>query len=176
MRLRPYIPSRDFDIIKNWITDRREHALWCADRFSFPAERDDFTYVLNVHAEQFGDCPFVATDDSGKPVGFFCYSVNLGTNEGMLKFVVVDPGVRGKGYGKEMLRLAVKYAFEITKADAVQLMVFAANPAAKKCYESIGFSERRTDTDVFAFGEEKWDRINMVLMRADLRTENSEVR
>lgn len=32
---------------------------------------------------------------------------------------MVDPSQRGKGLGKEMLRLAVEYAFRITKADAL---------------------------------------------------------
>ncbi|MBP5605882.1 MAG: N-acetyltransferase, partial [Ruminiclostridium sp.] len=77
MRLRPYIAGSDFDVIKNWITDRREHALWCADRFVFPVENENFNAVLSGHAEKYGDCAFVATDDSGKPEGFFCYSVNL---------------------------------------------------------------------------------------------------
>ena len=163
MRLRPYISSRDFDAVKNWITNEREHALWCANRFAFPTERENFTGVLNDHAERFGDCAFVATDDNGSPVGFFCYSLNTETNEGMLKFVVVDPAQRGKGYGKEMLRLAVKYAFEITKAEAVQLMVFPENTAAKRCYESMGFAERSTVPDAFTYGDEKWGRCNMVI-------------
>ena len=57
-------------------------------------------------------------------VGFFCFSVKLHTNEGMLKFVVIDNTMRNKGYGCEMLKLAIKYAFEIAKADAVHLNVF----------------------------------------------------
>lgn len=55
---------------------------------------------------------------------FFCFSVKLHTNEGMLKFVVIDNTMRNKGYGCEMLKLAIKYAFEIAKADAVHLNVF----------------------------------------------------
>ena len=165
MRLRPYIPDSDFDIIKNWITGEREHALWCADRFAFPINRENFGGVLSEHARQHGDCPFVASDDSGKPVGFFCYSLNIGSNEGMLKFVMVDPSERGKGYGKEMLKLAVKYAFDITKADAVQLMVFTENAAARKCYESVGFTERSITDSAFTFGDEVWGRCNMVMKK-----------
>ena len=33
----------------------------------------------------------MAISPDGKPVGFFCYSVNTKTNEGMLKFVMLDP-------------------------------------------------------------------------------------
>ena len=42
-----------------------------------------------------------------------------------------------------MLRLGVKYAFEIANADAVSLNVFQENPGAKKCYEKVGFKERK---------------------------------
>ena len=74
--------------------------------------------------ERFGDSPFVATTNDGEVVGFFCFSVKLHTNEGMLKFVVIDNTMRNKGYGCEMLKLAIKYAFEMAKADAVHLNVF----------------------------------------------------
>ena len=55
-------------------------------------------------------------------VGFFCFSVKLHTNEGMLKFVVIDNTMRNKGYGCEMLKLAIKYAFEIAKISLPSLL------------------------------------------------------
>ncbi len=165
MRLRPYISCRDFDLIKNWVPDERTHAMWCAKRFGFPIEKDNFDNVLSELAVKYADCPFVATDDNGVPIGFFCYSLNIETNEGMLKFVIVDPAQRGKGVGKELLRLALKYAFDITKADAVQLNVFSENTAAVKCYEGVGFTEKRTDVDAFGLENEMWDRHNMVIKR-----------
>jgi RimJ/RimL family protein N-acetyltransferase len=80
----------------------------------------------------------------------------------MLKFVVVDPIRRGKGVGREMLTLAVKYAFEIAGADAVKLCVFSVNAPAIRCYESAGFVELTTDVGAFDFGIEKWDRCHMI--------------
>ncbi len=91
--------------------------------------------MLQDVEERFGDSPFVATTDAGKVIVFFCFSVNMNTNEGMLKFVVIDSTIRNKGYGCEMLNLAIKYAFEIAKANAVQLNIFPENPGAKKCCE-----------------------------------------
>ena len=76
-----------------------------------------------------------------------------------------NPLYRGKGYGKEMLRLAVKYAFEISNAQAVQLNVFPENERAKKCYESVGFTERKTDLNAFAYKDESWGRCNMIIAR-----------
>lgn len=49
------------------------------------------------------------------------------------------------GYGKAMLKLALKYAFQITGARAVQLNVFKENTWAKYCYESIGFVEKNIE-------------------------------
>ena len=123
MRIRPY-QNKDFDIISQWITDERSHALWCANLMPYPLEKNSFDALLQEVEERFGDSPFVAPTNNGQVVGFFCFSVNLHTNEGMLKFVVIDNTMRNKGYGCEMLKLAIKYAFEIAKADAVHLNVF----------------------------------------------------
>ena len=163
MRIRPYLECKDFEAIKGWITDERTHAFWCAGHTNFPLEKEDFSTLLKEIAEMFGDAPFVATTDEGEVVGFFCYGLNYEKNEGMLKFVMVDGSKRGRGIGKEMIKLALKYAFEITKADTVQLNVFPENERAKKCYESIGFVERNTTPGCFKFRDESWSRCNMVI-------------
>ena len=134
MRLRPFILCCDFDEIKNWISDEKTHAMWCANRIKYPIEKENFEEVMLEAAIKSGDIPYVATTDDGKVVGFFCYSVNLSSNEGMLKFVMVTPEQRGKGLGKAMLQLAIEYAFNITKAESVQLNVFSENKMAQKCY------------------------------------------
>lgn len=164
MRVRPYL-NKDFDIISQWITDERSHALWCANLIPYPLEKMGFDDLLQKVEERFGDSPFVATTDDGKVVGFFCFSVNLNTNEGMLKFVVIDDTIRNKGYGCEMLNLAVKYAFEIAKADVVQLNVFPENPGAMKCYQKVGFKERTLTENAFNFKDESWGRCNMVITK-----------
>ena len=164
MRIRPY-QNKDFDIISQWITDERSHALWCANLMPYPLEKNSFDALLQEAEERFGDSPFVATTNDGQVVGFFCFSVNLHTNEGMLKFVVIENTMRNKGYGCEMLKLAIKYAFEIAKADAVHLNVFPENPGAKKCYEKVGFKERTLTENAFSFKDESWGRCNMITTR-----------
>ncbi len=165
MRIRQYIAKKDFDIIKNWVADKRVFTMWSANKFSYPLEKCNFESVLMELADKYDDCPFVATDDSGRPIGFFCYSVNYVVNEGMLKFIMVDNSMRGQGFGKEMLTLAVKYAFEITKADTIQLNVFSVNEPAKKCYESIGFIERSVAPNAITYKNESWDRCNMFISK-----------
>ena len=167
MRLRTFNLEKDFDAIKDWIKDERTHAFWCANHTNYPLEKEDFSLLLREIAEMFGDAPFVATTDDGEVVGFFCYGLNYETNEVMIKFVMVDGSKRGQGLGKEMLKLAVKYAFEITKAGAVQLNVFPENERAKKCYEGIGFVERNLTPGAFKYKDEAWGRCNMVIKKED---------
>ena len=108
---------------------------------------------------------FVATDDCGSRIGFFRYSLNTDSSEGFLASVIVDDKLRGKGYGREMIQLALRYAFEITGAESVQLNVFNENTEAKRCYERIGFVERYVEKDVFTYKDELWSRCNMTISK-----------
>ena len=45
MRIRPY-QNKDFDIISQWITDERSHALWCANLMPYPLEKNSFDALL----------------------------------------------------------------------------------------------------------------------------------
>jgi len=165
MKLRPYLHCIDFDIIKNWITDERTHALWCAGRFPFPLEYDSFRQSLEEMARRNEDAPFIATDDDGKPIGFFCLSMNYVSGEAMLKFVMVDNTVRGKGYGRQMLIQILRYTVFISEARAVTLNVFSVNECAKRCYQKAGFRIRSETPDAFTFKDEKWGRCNMIKTR-----------
>lgn len=165
MRIRPYIPVKDYEQITNWIDDERTHALWCANRFPYPMTQQSFHELLEKNAMDWTDSAYVATEDNGQTIGFFCYSVNPQDNVGFLKFVIVDKTKRGNGYGKQMLHLALQYAFQITGAKAVQLNVFNENALAKQCYEKVGFVERSIDKDAFFYKDELWSRCNMIVSR-----------
>ena len=168
MRIRPYIPNKDYEYVSKWIDNERTLAFWCANRFSYPITQQSFHNFLEKNAIDWTDSAYVATENNGQIVGFFCYSVNTTDNIGFLKFVIVDKTKRGKGYGKEMLNLALQYAFQITSAKAVQLNVFSENVLAKQCNEKVGFAERKIDKDVFSYKDELWSRCNMIISKQSL--------
>lgn len=62
-----------------------------------------FHELLEKNEMDWTDSAYVATENNGQAVGFFCYSVNPADNVGFFKFVVVDKKKRGKGYGKEFI-------------------------------------------------------------------------
>lgn len=143
MRIRPYISSKDYKYVSKWIDDERTHAFWCANLLPYPMTPKSFHDLLEKNAIDWTDSAYVATENSGQAVGFFCYSVNTADNIGFLKFVIIDKTKRGKGYGKEMLNLALQYAFQITGAKAVQLNTFNENVLAKHCYEKSALLKER---------------------------------
>ena len=61
----------------------------------------------------------------------------------LLRFgwVVVDSAARGKGYGAQMLRLGLTYAFEFLGAEKVTIGVFENNAIAHSCYQKVGFAD-----------------------------------
>lgn len=165
MRVRPYM-NKDFDSIAHWIADERSHALWCANLMPYPLDRESFNTFL-LDEERLDNCPFVAVTDEGRVVGFFCLYIDMQRNEGLLKFVIVDNTARNKGFGSEMLKLAVKYALNVANLKAVHLNVFVQNPGARKCYRKAGFEEMDITPNVFTYDGEAWSRCNMIIRRND---------
>lgn len=165
MRIRPYIQSKDYEYLKSWIDSEKIHAFWCANLLPYPITPEAFHDFLEANSMKWTDSAYVATMQSGEPVGFFCYSVNLENNNGFLKFVIIDRSKRGMGYGREMLRLALQYAFQITGAKAVWLNVFYENLIARQCYEKVGFTEKNIEKDAFAYKDELWSRYSMSISK-----------
>ena len=167
MRIRPYIESKDYEYLAKWIDDEKIHALWCANLIPYPITKENIHSLLEKSAMDWTDSAYVATESDGKIIGFFCYSANVEDNTGFLRFVIVDSQMRGKGCGKEMLQLALQYAFNITGVDLVRLNVFDENAVAKRCYEKAGFVEESVQNNVFPYKDELWSRCHMVVRKGN---------
>lgn len=74
---------------------------------------------------------------------------------------------KGKGYGREMLRLVKKWAFETKGTHRLWLMVVDHNIRAKQLYISEGFVEEGLHRDAFKFG----DRFESIFLLAILEDE-----
>ncbi len=83
-----------------------------------------------------------------------------------LGFVIVDDSKRGLGYGKRMIQMAMRYAFDMLRAEKITLGVFENNPSAYNCYKSIGFRENPNNEDVvYEILGEKWKCIELEVNR-----------
>ena len=150
MTLRPFTIS-DAPIILSWIKDKTAFRKWSADRYStFPPKPEDMV------AQYDSDVifPFTAIDDEGNVVGHIMLRYPDPSKTVIrLGFVIVDDNLRGKGYGKQMLQLAIQKAKNVFGAKKITLGVFDNNPSALHCYESVGFQVIGTDS-YFIDGEE----------------------
>lgn len=78
----------------------------------------------------------------------------------------MDDTKRGCGYGKRMIQMATRYAFDMLQAEKVTLGGFENNPSAYYCYKAAGFEEIRQEKRyVYDFYGEQWECIEMEVNR-----------
>ena len=170
LKLRPYKPS-DAETIVSWIKDERALRKWSSDRYgAYPITAADINYK---YLDCNGDCeepdnfyPLTLVDESG-PVGHLILRY---TDEAKsiirFGFVIVDDSKRGRGYGKRMLQMAIRYAFDMLKAEKITLGVFENNPSAYFCYKAAGFREIPMEKEfIFEILGEQWKCIELEVKR-----------
>lgn len=67
-----------------------------------------------------------------------CWAITKAAGYTLWKFLI-DHRYQGKGYGREALRLAIRYAAETLHADALYTGVILGNERAQALYRSVGF-------------------------------------
>ena len=107
MTLRPFTIN-DAPIILSWIKDETAFRKWSADRYPvYPPKPEDM--VVQYAADNV--FPFTAIDGEGKVVGHIMLRYPDPSKTVIrFGFVIVDDQLRGKGYGKQMLQLAIQKA------------------------------------------------------------------
>lgn len=165
LRLRPYRRS-DADLITGWIKNERIFRFWCADRFDhYPITPFD----LNDQYENSEGCEdvyhFTAYDEEG-----ICGHLNIrfpdasDLNTVRFGYVILDDSRRGQGLGKEMIRLAADYAFNIMKATKITIGVFEENSAAVNCYLKSGFKDTGI-VEKYSIGDETWNCLELMMTK-----------
>lgn len=145
LRLRPYRPS-DADTILSWIKSEEDLRKWSADRYpNYPIKSEDMNHKYLVCN---GDCsgpedfyPMTAMDDEEIVGHLILRYTDPEKSVVRFGFVIVDDSRRGSGCGKQMLKLALDYAFNVLKAEKVTLGVLENNASAYHCYKAAGFRD-----------------------------------
>lgn len=172
LRLRTY-KSADADVIVKWCRDEAAFRRWTSDRYeSFPITAEDMNAK---YMDNNGDCiepdnfyPVTAFDESGVVGHMIMRYTDEEKSVLRFGFVIVDDAKRGMGYGKGMINLALKYAFDIFGAKKVTLGVFENNDAAYYCYKAAGFRDIETDEkEICNVCGERWEIREMELIRED---------
>jgi len=172
IRLRPYKKCDEKNILK-WCNDELVFHRWGGDHFgSYPLEKEA---INNKYFKDNGDCkeednfyPFTAVDDN-EMVGHFIMRY-IHNDPAILRFgwVIVNSSKRGCGIGKEMLKLGLKYAFEVLKVKKVTIGVFENNPSGYYCYKGVGFKEVPMEKEeIVLINDEQWKIIEMEIQQQE---------
>lgn len=162
LTLRPYKPS-DAAMITSWLKNEYLMRQWCADRYEhYPVTSED----MNAYHARYIDgrrSRALTMTDGDEVVGYITLRTPADNPTAQrLGFVIVDDSRRGRGLGKVLVTMAVKYAFEMLGAAKVSLGVFENNPSAIRCYESTGFERvDKPEKECYQCLGETWKCIEM---------------
>ena len=143
MKLRDF-KTEDAPIIASWLRSEEELYKWSADRFNkYPISGDDIieNYAPQLETGRF--FPLTVVDDNEEVIGHFIIRYPREDDDSSVRFgfVILNPVLRGKGLGKEMLRLGIEYIKARPLVSRIDLGVFENNESARHCYESVGFKK-----------------------------------
>lgn len=68
-------------------------------------------------------------------------STNIKNRNCVIGIMIGDKDYWGKGYGRDALKVLIKFIFEELNFDKIKLSVFSFNKRAISCYKKLGFKE-----------------------------------
>ncbi len=154
------------EIIK-WITCEREFYFWSADRYGhYPVKPEEIIENYSRCERQTYFKPMIM-EVAGKPVGHLILRTPAADKRVIrLGFIIVDGNMRGKGYGKKLVKFGLDYAKNLLNATEINLGVFENNVEAIACYKSMGFDfkkdENSDEIHTFTYKNETWDYKTMI--------------
>ena len=165
LRLRPYKEIDGIHIME-WVDNEYVSAKWCGNNLSFPLTEKTLSDYKCFYDNDENGWIFTAIDQLGKQIGHILMKKADYANESVhLGHIIIDSKQRGKGYGKEIVKLSVKYAFELLRVKKVTLRVFDNNEIAYNCYKSVGFVQESYHREIFTYKNEKWGSYFMSISR-----------
>lgn len=78
----------------------------------------------------------------------------------------------GKGYGTDVMKVILRYAFEEVNLKRVTLTVFEYNPRAIRSYEKAGFRHEGRMRQLLNKEGRRWDMLTMGILRAEWMEQN----
>lgn len=157
----------DYPAIYAW---RNEMATWFAtsDKAPVPVPYEAFVETYDRRVRSDSDAEF-AIDVDGALVGRCgLFAVDPLSRNGEVG-IRLGPEHRGKGYGRDALRVLVTYAFGACNLRRVWLETLASNTAALRSYAAVGFVEEGRLREQAWIGDRYDDMVRMGLLRSEWR-------
>ncbi len=163
MEFRRY-KEEDAEEIINWIKNENDLYLWSANVYNkFPIKPEDINNFYKKAKERSNFYPMTLIENN-EIIGHLILRNPDEKNEIVrLGFVIVKPTLRGKGYGKELIRYAIKFANKELNAKKINLGVFENNKPAYNCYKAAGFIEdNNKEKEQIKINNEEWTCVELI--------------
>ena len=158
MKLRNY-RTEDAPYICGWITDETAFYEWSAGvlgEYPVTAEAFDAKTQSSLAAGRFFALTYA--DDNDRPAGHIIIRHPDAQDDTLIRFgfVIIDPELRGRGLGHELLDAACEFSKNQLKAGKATLAVFTRNVNALRCYNAAGFVQTG-DTEMYLVPPGEWE-------------------
>jgi RimJ/RimL family protein N-acetyltransferase len=167
-------PMRQDDVIRQheFNQDIELYGLDSSTPHVSPLERSQAFYESRIHFDP-ESAPF-AIDVDGQYIGY-CGLRNISSRHGIMELGIMigDRDYWGQGYGREVIRLLLHYAFHYLGTRRIELTTHAKNERAIRCYLACGFVEEGRPRKVVWIEGEYVDLVNMAILRDEWQPSDS---
>ena len=170
------VELRDFEhgdagAVHRWFNDRSATEGLLEQRESF-SEREAADWVERAVDTAGEDRKWAVVVDGGEDASGFVALYGIGRQIAPeLGVLIADADARGRGVGREAIRMAAARAFELG-AHRVYARILARNDASQRAFESVGFRREGVLRDHVRRGDELLDVELWGLLPHDLAAED----
>ncbi|MCA9907771.1 MAG: GNAT family N-acetyltransferase [Anaerolineae bacterium] len=93
-------------------------------------------------------------------VNMFAHFAEIGIN-------LANPDFRGRGYGREIMLLMLRYGFEQLNLNRINLRVMGFNTRAIRLYERLGFQHEVREREALFHDGQYFDQLRMGILRSE---------
>jgi len=168
IRLRPFEPQ-DYPRLLAAMDSLPVLVQWSGPFFRFPLDEAQLeVYRASGNGDTAPRRIYTACNAGGQPVGHIELN-DIDGHSARLCRVLVDPQSRGRGFGRAMVRRALRIAFDEMRLQRVDLGVYDFNTAAIRCYELEGFIKEGHLRQARRVGDETWSLDLMGILASEWR-------
>ena len=166
VKLVPFDQERESVFRETWENLKDEHQQLAI----IPASQSATVMgsALSENQSQDGARFTMRTTSDDRVIGFIALDgLDWIARSGWVRIGIGDTAYRGKGYATEAMRLLLRYAFDGLNLNRVNLNVVSYTERAIRSYEQVGFRYEGTQREVICKEEQRWDSVDMGILRQD---------
>jgi RimJ/RimL family protein N-acetyltransferase len=168
VHLRPFQPQ-DYPRLISAIVSPQALAQWSGPLFRHPLDEAQLeAYRASATGPASTRRIYTACEADGRPVGHIELNDIDGYSARLCR-VLIDPALRGRGFGRAMVRQALRIGFNELGLKRIDLGVYDFNKTAIRCYELEGFVKEGHLRQARRVGDEIWSTDLMGVLESEWR-------